>query len=230
MTDAQLITELREVSAEIKAFVRQFRIVYGLAEDYDDNQARSKNTGRWILTVSEAEVLEFIDLKPANNNKAVYEMDPVDKAKAIQAAKWFIDNTAKYTQRNPLVSSTGDKIHFQPNEKAYGRLNKKQTYIENALHFITNRNSGNFNTRYLDRSKLDTIQDILEVAKNPDERIVRSDGTLFYWKELKGNKRKSETIILHVDKNGMVENIYRAAGSMPGKKLENVKKMLKRER
>jgi hypothetical protein len=180
--------------------------------------------------VSEAEVSEFIDLKSINNNKSAYEIGTAEREQAIKAIKWFVNNTAQYTKEHPLISSMGDKIHFQPNIKSSNRISKKQAYIENALHFITQRKNGDKDIRFLAQNKLDVFDNIVEAVKNPDKRYKDNAGNLIYFKTLKNNKRKDYTIILHVDREGKVKDIltYRTTSGMPGLGEKGAEKLANR--
>ncbi|MDR3243981.1 MAG: hypothetical protein LBT79_04455 [Elusimicrobiota bacterium] len=169
------------------------------------------------IAVSEKEISDFMK----SNESAEYIISGSDKSKAINAVKNFIKQTSKYTKQNPLQSSKGDNLHFEPYSAALKRLGKANAYIENGLHFITNRyNRDGFNIREFDKSKFETIDYILEVASNPDKKIPVDSNKFYYWKDLSSYGIKNTAIILKIDAEGEVKDVYRVSGSMPGKSLK----------
>jgi hypothetical protein len=190
---------------------------------------KSEAAGKDIKT-EKKEIGEFIDLEPKNNNKAKYEISKDDREKAEEAVQWFIDNTAKYTKENPLESSVGDKLHFEPNKKALERLGDvKKAYIENALHFITQKKGDNLELRHLARNKLEALKKIIEAAEFPDKRCKADNGDLVYFKTIEDNKQKDLTLILHFDESSKLNKLdaYRVASGMPGLGEKGVEKVVK---
>jgi 5-methyltetrahydrofolate--homocysteine methyltransferase len=169
-----------------------------------------------ILDMSSEERIKFIETflsESKNYNEKKGNFNEMS-SKANELAEMYFH----YNKLNPILSDTGEKVCFEPDNRAIHRVGYKLAQVEYAAHFVTSNVTGE-EPLALDKSKVDNIHHIMDVLKHPTQRLIEINNygkSVIY---IKTEEDKNHTSVLRTD---LIEGELRVVTFMPNQKTSQI--------
>lgn len=181
--------------------------------------------------ITKEEISDFIDEVPevtnaekGYQNKATYELgEKTDINIFVDNVKKLSDDFLQHTQENPINSTFGHKIYFEPDKKSIERLGPRKAFIEYVLHVFTGtKPDKDVNTREMRNNKLKEAGLIMDTARNPEAYSIEAD-KVYYYRKTQGNKYS--VLVLRNEKGGLVIDELRFITHLPQKSKTYIDKI-----